>query len=130
MRVSKTCRRITFFYGIVQHERKEIGVDDGMQANGELMEQPLKIAMLCNDFADVEQRFQLTPGVIKHRGGNCLRRRNREARHEARIAPRGRVAQSDETRRVRRYAFMIERQSITRICQTPRSDSYRRIEFQ
>jgi hypothetical protein len=36
-----------------------------MQANGELMEQRLKIAMLCNDFADVEQRFQLTPGVIK-----------------------------------------------------------------
>src|SRR5439155_20779240 len=94
------------------------------------MEQRLKIAMPRADFADVEQRFQLTPGVIMHRGGNRLRRRNRGVRHEMRIAPRGRVAQPDETRRVRRYAFMIERQSITRICQTPRSDSYRRIEFQ
>src|SRR6266436_3752173 len=37
-------------YVIVQRERKEIGVDDGVQANGELMEQRLNIAMPRDDF--------------------------------------------------------------------------------
>jgi len=82
--------------GIVQHESEKIGIDDGMQAQGKLMEQRLQIAMLRDDFADVEQRFQLTPGVIKHRGRNCLRRRNRRIRHAARIAPRGRPAQPEQ----------------------------------
>src|SRR6266404_8577150 len=45
--------------------------------------------MLRNDLTDVEQRFQLTPGVIGHRGRSSVRRRNRSVRHSARIASRG-----------------------------------------
>src|SRR5258708_4072104 len=45
--------------------------------------------MLRNDFTDVEQRFQLTLGVIGNRGRSSLRRRKRGVRHRARIALRG-----------------------------------------
>ncbi len=61
-----------------------------MQARGQFMKQSLQIAMLRDDFAHVEERFQLTAGMIESRGWSGFRRNNGGGvRHGTRIALRG-----------------------------------------
>jgi hypothetical protein len=67
--------------GVVQDEREEIEVNDGVQARGEVVEKRGKIALLGNSFADFEQGFELAPGVFERRGERRFRRRNDVIRH-------------------------------------------------
>ncbi len=67
--------------GVVQDEREEIEVNDGVQARGEVVEKRGKVALLGNGLADFEQGFELAPGVFERRGERRFRRRNDVVRH-------------------------------------------------
>ena len=54
--------------GIVEDESEEVEFDDGVQAAGEVVEKRGKIALLGDGFADFEQGFELTPGMLEGRG--------------------------------------------------------------
>ena len=53
--------------GIVQDEREEVEFNDGMQAAGKVVEKRGEIALLGDCFADFEQGFELTPGMLEGR---------------------------------------------------------------
>ncbi len=67
--------------GVVKNESEEIEVDDRMEARGEIVEKGGKIALLGDGFADFEQGFELTPGMLKRRGEGDFGRRNDGFRH-------------------------------------------------
>jgi len=62
------CSRITFFYGIVQDQCKEIELHHGMQPRRQIVKQRSQIPLLRNRFADFQQRFQLPARVFRGRG--------------------------------------------------------------
>ena len=65
----------------MKDERKEIEVDDGMEAAGKVVEKRGKITLLRDGLADFEQGFELTPGVFERGGKRHFRRRNDGVRH-------------------------------------------------
>ena len=56
-------------HGIVEREREEIEIDDGVEALGEIVEKFVEIALLGDGFADFEQGFELAAGVLVGRLG-------------------------------------------------------------
>jgi len=52
-----------------------------MKAAGKVVEKRGKIALLRNGLADLEQGFELTPGVFERGGKSHFRRRNDGVRH-------------------------------------------------
>jgi len=69
------------FGGVMEDEREEIEVDDGMEAAGKVVEKRGEITLLGDDLADFEQGFELTPGMFKRRGDGNFRRGNNRFRH-------------------------------------------------
>jgi len=53
--------------GIVENESKKVELDNGMKAPGKVVEKRGKIALLGDCFADFEQGFELTPGMLEGR---------------------------------------------------------------
>src|SRR5438132_9262780 len=53
---------------IVEDESQEVEFNDGVQAAGKVVEKRGEIALLGDGFADFEQRFELTPGMLEGRG--------------------------------------------------------------
>jgi hypothetical protein len=69
------------FCGVVKDERKEIEVDDRVEAASEVVEQRGEVALLGDGLADFEQGFELTPGVFERRGDGDFGRGNDRFRH-------------------------------------------------
>ena len=55
--------------GIVESEREEIEIDDGVEALGEIVEKCGEVALLGDGFADFEEGFELAAGVLVGLGG-------------------------------------------------------------
>ena len=67
--------------GIVQGERKEIEIDDRVQASGEVVEKRGKVALLGDGLADFQHGFELLARVFRRRRGRRFRRGNDRVRH-------------------------------------------------
>jgi hypothetical protein len=50
--------------GVVERQRKEIEIDDGVEALGEIVEEFGKVALLGDGFADFEKSFELAARVF------------------------------------------------------------------
>ncbi len=61
--------------GIVESEREEIEIDDGVEALGEIVEECGEVALLGDGFADFEEGFELAAGVFVGLGGGGLAER-------------------------------------------------------
>jgi hypothetical protein len=65
----------------MKDERKEIEVDDGMEAAGKVVEKRGEIALLGDGLTDFEQGFKLAPGVFERGGKRHFRRGDDGFRH-------------------------------------------------
>ncbi len=66
---------------VVKNEGEEIEVDNGVEAPGKVVEQRGQIALLGDGLADLEQGFELSPGVFERGGERHFRRRDDGIRH-------------------------------------------------
>jgi hypothetical protein len=59
-------------HGIVEREREEIEIDDGVKALGKIVEEFGEVAFLGDSFADFEKSFELTAGMlVRFDAGRC-----------------------------------------------------------
>ena len=54
--------------GVMQHQAEKVKINDRVQADGQVVEQCGKIALLRDGLAHLEQGFELVPGVLQRRG--------------------------------------------------------------
>ena len=66
---------------VVKNQGEEIEVDNGVQAAGQVVEQCREITLLGNGLADLEQGFELTPGMFQRGGERHFRRGDDGIRH-------------------------------------------------
>ena len=96
-------------HGVVEREREEIEIDNGVETLGKVVEERGQIALLSDGLANFEQGFELTAGVlvllvlVDRREGRRFRRQDDRVRHTCRIAsglsgaqPETRVANAQE----------------------------------
>ncbi len=60
-------------HGIVEREREEIEIDNGVEALGEIVEEFVEVALLRDGFADFEKGFELAAGVLVGFSSGCDR---------------------------------------------------------
>ncbi len=67
----------------MKNESKEIEINDGVEALGEIVKKSGEVAVLGDGFGYFEQGFELTPGMFERRNRGDFGRGNNGIRHRS-----------------------------------------------